>query len=292
VNEDPDVDDLGFSPAISADGIDEVDNAPATSAAPTKRRRGLRRRLTGLLVLLCALGAMGGAYAGFASSSGAADAAGGSASVDSGRQLFEVSCITCHGANLQGVTDRGPSLIGVGSASVYFQVSTGRMPATAQGAENLRKVAKFNEQQTDDLAAYVQSIGGGPVIPSGNLTANANIADGGELFRLNCASCHGTTGKGAPLSAGAVAPGLNEATEKQIAAAMLTGPENMPVFSNNQITPQQKSDIIAFVKNLQQQADPGGAGLDRIGPVSEGIVIWVAGIGVVLLAILWIGVKS
>ncbi len=32
---------------------------------------------------------------------------------------------------------------------------------------------------------------------------------------------------------------------------MLTGPENMPVFGDNQLTPQEKQDIIAYVQNLQ-----------------------------------------
>ena len=52
-----------------------------------------------------------------------------SALLRTGQQLYETACITCHGANLQGVQGRGPSLIGVGEASVFFQVSTGRMPA-------------------------------------------------------------------------------------------------------------------------------------------------------------------
>ena len=33
-----------------------------------------------------------------------------------GKQLYDTSCVTCHGVNLQGVQDRGPSLIGVGEA--------------------------------------------------------------------------------------------------------------------------------------------------------------------------------
>jgi ubiquinol-cytochrome c reductase cytochrome c subunit len=234
---------------------------------------------------------MGGAFAVFASSSGAADSSASASDVSAGKQIFNVSCITCHGANLEGVTGRGPSLIGVGSASVDFQVSTGRMPAAGQGSENYRKTAKFTQAQIDQIAAYVQSIGGGPVLPAGNL-ADGNVSDGGELFRLNCASCHGTTGGGAPLSAGAQAPGLHDATVDQIYAAMVSGPENMPVFNDNQLTVEQKKDIVSYVKLLQDSKDPGGNGIDRIGPVSEGIVLWVIGIGVLVIAILWIGAKA
>jgi ubiquinol-cytochrome c reductase cytochrome c subunit len=244
-------------------------------------------------VLLGALASMGGAYAAFATTSSANDTGTSAADVSAGRQLYQVSCITCHGRNLEGIKGQGPSLIGVGSAAVYFQVSTGRMPAARQGATEERKVAKFNEQQTNQLAQFVQSVGGGPTLPQGNLKgADAMVAIGGEIFRLNCASCHGTTFKGAPLSAGKQAPSLYEANDKQIYAAMLTGPESMPVFSDNEITPEQKRAIIAYVQTLKASKDPGGHGIDRIGPVSEAIVIWVGGVGAVMIAILWIGVKA
>ncbi|SDJ13380.1 menaquinol-cytochrome c reductase cytochrome c1 subunit precursor [Frankineae bacterium MT45] len=287
-----DVDDLGFSPAVSATGATDI-VAVATSKKARGSRKTWRKRITSVVVLGAALTAMGGAYAVFATSSGADSTSSSQADIAAGQALYETSCITCHGGNLQGIKDRGPSLAGVGGAAVYFQVSTGRMPAADQSAENLRKTAKFDEQQTEQLAAFVQSIAGGPEVPQGNLVlGDDKLAQGGELFRLNCASCHGSTGKGAPLSAGAVAPGLNDATDTQIYTAMLTGPENMPVFGDNQLTPDQKKAIVTYVISLQKEADPGGSGIDRIGPVSEGLVLWVAGVGALVIAVLWIGAKS
>jgi ubiquinol-cytochrome c reductase cytochrome c subunit len=167
------------------------------------------------------------------------------------------------------------------------------MPATGQGAYVPRKEAKFDERQTEQIAAYVQSVGGGPVLPVGSLRGDASsISLGGQLFRINCASCHGTTFRGAPLSAGKIAPSLNDATDKQIYAAMLTGPENMPVFSDNEITPAEKRAIVAYIQTIKASKDPGGSGIDRIGPVSEAIVIWVGGVGAIMIAILWIGARS
>jgi ubiquinol-cytochrome c reductase cytochrome c subunit len=167
------------------------------------------------------------------------------------------------------------------------------MPAVGQAAEQPAKTNKFTEAETEDLAAYVQSMGGGVQIPDGDLVAGSKqLAEGGELFRLNCASCHGSTGKGAPLSAGKTAPGLNDASAKQIYAAMLSGPESMPVFNDNQMTVDQKKAVVAYVQTLQDTRDPGGNGIDRIGPVSEGIVLWVLGVGALVLAILWIGAKA
>jgi ubiquinol-cytochrome c reductase cytochrome c subunit len=291
VKEDFEVDDeLGFEPSASATGSD-----PERAAEPKRTgRRSVRRRLAAAGVLFCALAAMGGTYAAFASTSGASDTTNSAQDIAAGKQLFDVSCITCHGQNLQGVTNRGESLIGVGGAAVEFQVTTGRMPATGQGAEQLRKPAKFTEQQAEQLAAYVESVGGGPQLPTGSLrdTTGDSIADGGQLFRLNCASCHGTTFKGAPLSAGKSAPSLNDATDKQIYAAMQTGPESMPIFSDNQITPTEKRQIVAYIQTMKASKDPGGNGIDRIGPVSEALVIWVGGVGALMVAILWIGAKS
>jgi ubiquinol-cytochrome c reductase cytochrome c subunit len=285
---------LGFDPAVPVTGAETPRGSRVTTVRrvrPRTRRSRLRRAFGTAAVLLIALLGMGGAYAAFASSSGASDTTTSAQDIAAGRQLFELSCITCHGANLQGVKDRGVSLIGVGSSAVYFQVSTGRMPLAGQGAEAVRKPAKFTEQETNQLAAYVQSIGGGPQLPSGSLQ-HGDIAAGGELFRLNCASCHGVTGRGAPLSAGKNVPSLNNANDKQIYTAMQTGPENMPIFSDNEITPAQKQEIIAYVQTLKASKDPGGHGIGRIGPVSEAIVIWVAGVGALMAVILWIGVKS
>jgi ubiquinol-cytochrome c reductase cytochrome c subunit len=282
---------IGFEPAVS----DNLAPAPKPAARRGAARSLVRRKVTGVAVLIAALSTVGGGYAMLAASSGAADTTSSSADIEQGRQLFETSCITCHGANLQGVQGRGPTLVGSGSAATYFQVSTGRMPAAAQGANNLRKQPKFTEVQTRQLAAFVQSVGGGPQAPAPDTSMkvdDSKLAEGGQLFRLNCASCHGATGKGAPLSAGKIAPGLTVATDSQIYTAMLSGPENMPVFSDNQITPEQKREIISYVEYLRTSKDPGGAGLDRIGPVSEGLLVWTAGLGVLVITILWIGAKS
>ncbi len=142
---------------------------------------------------------------------------------------------------------------------MYFQVSTGRMPLANQGAQADRKTPRYTEQEVEQLATYVQTYGGGPAIPTGNLR-DGDLAEGGELFRLNCAQCHGATGRGAPLSAGKYAPGLYDATDTQIYTAMLSGPESMPVFGDNQLTPSQKRAIVNYVQTLKAQKDPGGAG--------------------------------
>lgn len=243
-------------------------------------------------MLLVGLLSMGGAYALFAGTSGASDTANSTADIAAGKKLYETSCITCHGANLQGVKDRGVPLLGVGGAAVYFQVNTGRMPATGQGPDQPRKPSVFTDQETRQLAAYIQSVGGGTDIPRGQLRDVSKVSVGAEAFRLNCASCHGFTGKGAPLSAGKSAPDLMSASDLDIYTAMLSGPESMPIFSDNQLTPDQKRAIVAYVQTLKASQDPGGDGIGRVGPVSEAVVIWAGGIGLLMIVILWIGAKT
>jgi ubiquinol-cytochrome c reductase cytochrome c subunit len=258
--------------------------------ARARRRSKHRRRLGNVAGLMVGLVLTGALYSAFAPAQ-AADDTSESAAEAAGRQLYQNSCITCHGSNLQGVPHRGPSLIGVGEASVYFQVHTGRMPLVRQESEAHSKPTIFSDKEIDQLMAYVQAHGGGPTIPSGDLR-DGDLAQGGELFRLNCASCHNFVGEGGALSSGKAAPSLKKATDLEIYTAMLTGPENMPVFGDNQLTPDQKRSVINYVQTIKAQADPGGAGIGRIGPVSEGLVIWVVGIGALLFGIFWMGSKA
>lgn len=280
------------------DGPDlDVTPAGAPVARRTRSRSKLRRRLTGLLALGVALIGAGWMYAALVPTTQVAYATTDSNSqlVSEGKQLFENNCIECHGANLQGEQDRAPSLIGVGSAAVYFQVATGRMPLAEQSAQAEQKPPKFTPQQIDAIAAYVEANGGGPQTPSktDSQLSQGNPAQGGQLFRLNCASCHNFTGQGGALSSGKFAPSLQNASPSVIYTAMLSGPQNMPKFSDRQLTPQEKQDIIAYITSVQNgNNDPGGNGLGGLGPISEGFIAWAVGIAALVGVTLWIGAKA
>jgi ubiquinol-cytochrome c reductase cytochrome c subunit len=216
-----------------------------------------------------------------------------STQVAEGRNLFEAECATCHGMYAQGVTGQAPSLIGVGAAAVDFQVSTGRMPAAELGAENIRKPPRLNTAQTHAVAAFIESLGGGPAIPSAAQvsTSGANIGLGQQLFVADCAACHNFVGAGGDLTYGSFAPALTQSTPTQIYEAMLTGPEKMPVFNDLTITPQEKRDIIAYVTQVRSEPNPGGFSLGRIGPVTEGLVAFLGLLFFMVLAALWITAK-
>jgi ubiquinol-cytochrome c reductase cytochrome c subunit len=266
----------------------------------SKSRRRLRRRLSAALLLLIGLVAAGGLAATLTPTPQVAVAdESTSALLRTGKQLFETSCVSCHGANLQGVPDRGPSLIGAGEAAVYFQVSTGRMPAMRGEAQAPRKAPIFDEAQIDALGAYVQAHGGGPTVvrdPDGKVAQESlignDMARGGDLFRLNCASCHNFTGKGGALSSGKYAPDLAEAKPAQIYTATLTGPGNMPKFSDRQLTPDEKRDIVAYVREASSTPNPGGYGLGGFGPAPEGMAMWIIGMVAIIGAAVWIGSRA
>ena len=267
-------------------------------------RRGVpsraRRRLGAAVRMLAALALAGGVYTAFAPGAFADDPTQLSATAQQGKELYDNSCIVCHGRDAQGVVGRGPSLIGSGSAAVEFQVGTGRMPATRQDAQAEKKKPAFDKTQTKQLAQYIQELGGGPELPKdGVYTEDLNqnpdaLARGGELFRVNCTSCHGFGGAGGALSSGKYAPSLHDATPEHIYAAMLTGPQSMPVFGDNELTPEQKRQIITYITvQLQQDRDPGGLfNLGRYGPVTEGLVIFGVGITILVFTTLWIAGKS
>jgi ubiquinol-cytochrome c reductase cytochrome c subunit len=254
-----------------------------------------RRRLGNYAVVLLGLILVGAVYAtitGSGNSAAATDPTTPQAQIAQGQQIFQQTCATCHGLEAQG-TSVAPGLIGAGAAAVYFQMSTGRMPLREPGAEAPRKPPQFTPAQTRAVAAYIQSLGGGPPIPTPAQvsTAGADLALGQELFTANCAQCHNFVGAGGALTYGKYAPALTASTPTQIYTAMLTGPEAMPVFNDTTVTPQEKRDIIAYITATRSEGNPGGFSLGRVGPVTEGLVAFLGLLFFMVLTAMWITAK-
>jgi ubiquinol-cytochrome c reductase cytochrome c subunit len=265
----------------------------SVSAGCAATRPSTRRRRSSAAVLLLALIATGVTWALLAPRGSAAERADSNEAVRAGRALFLQGCSSCHGMNAEGGT-QAPSLIGVGTAAVQFQVGTGRMPLAAPGAEAKRKPPEYSQTQIDQLGAYIDSLGGGPAAANVSKTqlADADLAYGGELFRANCAQCHQAVGQGAPLTYGKYAPSLSKATADDVLNAMRTGPESMPVFGSRQVSDSQAVAIAAYVHAVTHAKSPGGNRLGSYGPVPEGIVAFVIGLGGLLVAALWIGARQ
>lgn len=257
-----------------------------------------RHPLAAAAVLFVTLAVLGTLYAVLAPPSRASSEADSSTQIEEGRQLFLLGCSSCHGLGGEGQvqpdgTVLGPSLIGAGAAAVDFQVGTGRMPAGPPGAQIARGAVQYSDEQIAALAAYVASLAPGPQIPSAAAVdpEQGNVARGGEIFRTNCAQCHNSSGQGGALSYGKFAPPLAGVEPRHIYAAMLTGPQSMPIFNDQTLTPTDKRDIIAFLTSVEDEPNPGGLGLGRIGPVSEGLWGWLIGIGALIGTAVWLGAK-
>ncbi|MCX4880245.1 MULTISPECIES: c-type cytochrome [unclassified Streptomyces] len=262
------------------------------------KKLSARRRhpMAALVVLLLALACTGGLYAAFAPASKAqADETAQSLAIDEGKKLYSVGCASCHGTGGQGTSD-GPSLVGVGSAAVDFQVGTGRMPAQQPGAQIPKKKVIYTQAEIDQLAAYISSLGAGPNVPTKTQYGpdGADIAKGGELFRTNCAQCHNFTGKGGALTHGKFAPSLEGVDPKHIYEAMQTGPQNMPSFPDTTLSEQNKKDIIAYLNavNGDDTESPGGLELGGLGPVSEGLFAWIFGLGALIAVAVWVAART
>lgn len=213
-----------------------------------------------------------------------------------GQALFESTCSSCHGTDALG-SAVAPPLQGLGPATVDFWVSTGRMPLADPTQQPLRKPPRFDRLQTLEIAAFVASLA--PTvpdypsgIPSVN-TAEANLPEGNSLFVLNCAGCHTITGSGDALANGAFAPSLHKATRTQVAEAIRTGPTNMPHFGPGNLSDQQVADIVAYVTGvIQHPNNRGGIFLGGIGPVAEGFIGLLVGVGGLMLIAFWIGDRT
>ncbi|WP_280804023.1 cytochrome bc1 complex diheme cytochrome c subunit [Aurantimicrobium minutum] len=257
-----------------------------------QRRRGRRGPIASVALILVGLVATGGAYAAFSSASAnAAVDLTSPAVIEEGQKLFAANCATCHGQQAQG-TENGPSLIGVGSAAVDFQVGTGRMPMQMSGPQAEQKPVQFTDEQTQALAAYVASLAPGPSIPTASQLEGGNVSNGGELFRINCAMCHNVAGAGGALTEGKYAPELTGVAAVHVYEAMLTGPQNMPVFNDLNLTPEEKKDIISYLSYIEENPSAGGIQLSNLGPVSEGLFLWIFGLGAIVALTVWITAKS
>lgn len=227
----------------------------------------------------------------------AADAPAGRSEGDvaAGRQLFVTGCSSCHGEDGRGVTldgaVRGPSLVGVGEAAAYYQLSTGRMPLASSESQARRKRPAYDRGEIADLVAYVASLGRGAQLPD-LAVSEGDLGEGGEIFRANCAPCHSASGAGGALSYGRAAPSLAQTTPLEAAAAIRSGPGQMPVFGPAVLSDDEVAGVVDYVQYLRDPNDRGGLPIGRLGPVPEGFVAWFFGVTALLGCLWWIGTRS
>lgn len=216
--------------------------------------------------------------------------AGGQVPSAEGQELYATGCASCHGVTGEG-TPNGPPLVGIGPASVDFMLSTGRMPLGDPTQQPTRQSPKYTGAQIEALVDYVVSLGaGGEPVPVVDPEAG-DLTLGREVYSVGCLACHGAGGQGASVGGGQLAPALDQATPTQMAEAVRIGPGAMPPFPEELIDQRELDSLVRYVLELREEPDPGGLDLGRVGPVTEGFVAWVVGLGILVLVIRFTGTR-
>lgn len=205
-----------------------------------------------------------------------------------GYTLYAVHCATCHGTAGEGTRD-GIPLVGIGAGTMDFILRTGRMPLMDPQQPMYRRPSSWTPQQIADMVAYVVSLGpGGPDIPTVD-PSRGDLAHGRAVFAANCSACHGAVGQGATVGEGAEAPPIYQASELEIAEAVRIGPDPMPRFDPGIISQYDLDSLVKYAVWLRHPPDRGGFNMGHVGPVAEGFVAWVVGLGALILIVRAIG---
>jgi ubiquinol-cytochrome c reductase cytochrome c subunit len=220
-----------------------------------------------------------------------------------GQGLYEERCATCHGSGGNG-TDQGPAILGLGPAAYDFMMSTGRMPLAQsiscpgcssdqflQKIQSHRRRPVLTPDEIRSITAFLVSLDPtGVQIPTVDI-ADGNLSDGEATYQANCAPCHGTTGNGGAVGP-QVAPDLHHATVTQIGEAVRFGPGTMPVFDPSTVDQRALNSLTRYVVYLRHPEDRGGASLNHVGPLIEGLVGIVLGLGLTVVVTRYIGTRS
>lgn len=212
------------------------------------------------------------------------------ADIRAGEVLYDLHCESCHGVG--GVGAKGPELLDVGPAAVDFFLATGRMPLNSPTAEPTPKAPYFSPKEIAQIVAYVNFLDvshgtPGPGIPTIRPACKGagcpTLSEGNQLYLMNCAQCHDASASGGMLSHGYVVPSLRSATREEIAEAIRVGPRPMPGFGPGQLTDTQVQSIADYVYYLSHSGNRGGFGIANFGPVPEGFVAIIFGLGLLLI---------
>jgi len=189
-------------------------------------------------------------------------------SASEGEVIFQQQCAKCHGDRGQGRS----ALVSIAGPNLQAEHDTGKVLTAIYTGPSHMPIFSYllSVPQANAVAKYVtQSLA---VIP----LTGGNLSEGGELFRVYCASCHRTAVRGGPLAfTGVNAPQLTNKSRALIAGAIRWGPGPMPKFPPAVLSDEQVASVADYVSYMQHPPNPGGRPLHFIGPVAEGLAAWV-----------------
>jgi len=189
--------------------------------------------------------------------------------VERGEELYRRDCAWCHGVTGEG-TARGIDISGRGTSSVFYALSTGRMPIDDPDEAVRRSDSPYSDDEILAIVAHTSTFVTGPDVPD-IAGIEADVSAGGTRYRLLCAACHGATGEGGAQAAGSGAPSVLHASPSETASAIVAGPGQMPSFGSS-LAVDDVAAVAAYVEEIQ---DPVTTGIALPGVrVGEGLVAW------------------
>jgi ubiquinol-cytochrome c reductase cytochrome c subunit len=217
-----------------------------------------------------------------------------------GALLYRRDCAFCHGNEAQGTT-RGPDLItgANGPALVDFVLRTGRMPIDDPDDPLRHRDSVYDRREREAIVTYLERTFDqqGPGIPDVAPVAG-ELPEGQRLYQEHCAACHATTGIGGAMlqdddggQQGVHIPRVTQSTPIEVAQAVRTGPGAMPRFGPGIIDHDELESLVRYTEYLRHPEDRGGWPIGRVGPVVEGAVGWLLGLGALLVFARWVGTK-
>lgn len=171
--------------------------------------------------------------------------------LEMGQRLFLNSCAQCHGSDAGGakgfpnLTD-GDWLYGGSPENIKTTLINGR-------AGVMPPFPQLDSKQIVDVANYVRSLSG---LPSDDL----KTARGADIFKTNCAACHGADGKGNIVLG---APNLTDktwlygASEAAIVETVTKGRMGMMPSQDKVLSPEKIHLLTAYVWGLSNNKSNG-----------------------------------
>lgn len=210
--------------------------------------------------------------------------------VQTGADLYGEHCAICHGVAGRG-TDDAPAIQDAPPALIDFVIRTGRMPLPNPNARVQRRPPVLDEDEREAIVAYVRTFGPEePETPEVDPEAG-DLVHGREIYETNCIACHSPFAGGIAVSQEDIAPALGPASPVEIAQAIRTGPGVMPRFAENTLSEHDVDSVINYLLYLRDRPSPGGVRFGRSGPVTEGLLAWFVGLGLLTLMAYFIGEK-
>lgn len=200
------------------------------------------------------------------------------------KQLYAQNCAGCHGADGRLGSARplnDPPYLAVAGVDVLRRVTAEGVPGAAMPGFSERAGGSLTDKQIDALVEGMSTQWGRPnefkdaalphYSPQDAIAAGSGPGDpqrGTEVFRTNCADCHGLDGRGSANAGSVVDPNfLALASDQSLRTTTIVGRTDlgMPDWRGNAsrrpMSPQDISDVVAWL--ISQRGNTFTSGSDR-----------------------------